>query len=147
MAMPAFRPSTAFPPPTSPPEAAPGAGSRPPTPGGRDPAAGRPDATTRPVPAGSRLRLLPTTGRPSPGVLTGGSPWRMLRLTPRGDRLVDAWDAGVPVGNRPGARRLAGRLVDGGLATVLPEPTPPRDAVDLVDVVVPVRDDPGGLEA
>ncbi|HLH45638.1 MAG TPA: mycofactocin biosynthesis glycosyltransferase MftF [Acidimicrobiales bacterium] len=122
---------------------------RPPTPpAGAAPGPGTPlDATTRPVPAGSRLRLLPTTERPSPGALTGGSPWRMLRLTPRGDRLVDAWDAGVPVGNRAGARRLAGRLVDGGLATLLPEPTPPRDAADLVDVVVPVRDDPEGLEA
>jgi mycofactocin system glycosyltransferase len=75
-------------------------------------------------------------------VLVGGSPWRRLRLTPAGDRLVDAWSVGVAVGDGLAQRRLAGRLVDGGLAVPLPGDEPAGLAVT---VVIPVRDRSRGL--
>ncbi|MHB1930214.1 MAG: hypothetical protein ACYCUG_12480, partial [Acidimicrobiales bacterium] len=94
----------------------------------------------RPVPPGTRLVLAAGTRRPRPGVLTGGSPWRRLTLSAAGDRLVDAWSAGVAVGGAPAEQRLAGHLVDAGLATPLPGNERPA-----VTVVVPVRDRAGGL--
>ena len=49
-------------------------------------------------------------------MLVGGSPVRVLRLTPAGARQVAAWFAGAPVPDRPGARALARRLLDAGIA-------------------------------
>jgi mycofactocin system glycosyltransferase len=78
-------------------------------------------------------------------VLTGGSPWRMLRISARADRLVDAWSVGVPVADRPAPRRFAARLVDAGLAH--PRPGPAGDAATTLTVVIPVHDRPDGLAA
>lgn len=96
------------------------------------------------IPAGTRLVLDPGTRRPRPGVVTGGTPWRVLRLAPAADRLLDAWSVGTPVGGRPAEGRLAARLVDAGLAH--PRPGPPG-AAPPVTVVVPVRDRAAGLVA
>ena len=49
-------------------------------------------------------------------VLIGGSPMRLLRLTEAGSRLVDRLAAGQEVGSGAGARRLARRLLDRGMA-------------------------------
>jgi mycofactocin system glycosyltransferase len=96
-----------------------------------------------PLPAGSRLVLAPGTRRLGPGLVAGGNPWRLLRLTATGDRWLDRWSVGqiVPVGL--GARRLAARLVDAGLAWPRPEP----DAGRSITVVVPCRDRAAGLAA
>jgi len=77
-------------------------------------------------------------------VLVGGSPVRMLRLTPAGRSLVDRLAAGEPVPPSEAARRLTRRLLDAGLA----HPRPPAVAgpADLA-VVVPVHDDADGLAA
>ena len=97
-----------------------------------------------PLPADFRLRFSSDLRRPRPGVLVGGAPLRVLRLSPAGTRLVSAWLAGAPVGPGPGAGRLAARLVEAGLADPEPGPgTAPSPAV----VVIPVRDDPAGLSA
>ncbi|WP_206340261.1 mycofactocin biosynthesis glycosyltransferase MftF [Blastococcus litoris] len=86
-----------------------------------------------PLPRGFAVRLDPRTRRRPGGALLGGSPLRLLRLSPRargllaGDRLV--------VGDATSAT-LAARLLDAGLAH--PE-LPPRAAAD-VTVVVPVKD-------
>lgn len=94
-------------------------------------------ATVVPVPAG--LRLVPDPGliRLDGGrVLLGGTPLRLMRLSPLGARRVDAWRAGEPVGERRGERTLARRLLDAGL--VHPRPTDGPDPTQ-VTIVVPVR--------
>ncbi len=93
------------------------------------------------LPGGTRIAIDPGTSRPRPGILVGGSPWRILRLTPAGDRLVDRWAVGEPVPPAPPALRLAGRLLDSGMAWPRPEP----DLHPPIGVVVPTRDRPDGL--
>jgi mycofactocin glycosyltransferase len=77
------------------------------------------------------------------GVLAGGSPVRVLRLTPAGARQVAAWFSGTPVPSELAARTLARRLLDAGIAH--PDwgdrtgaDGPP--GADDVTVVIPVRD-------
>jgi mycofactocin glycosyltransferase len=76
-------------------------------------------------------------------VLVGGSPVRVLRLTPSGARHVADWWRGAPVSRNPKARTLARRLLDTGIAH------PDRGSLisagrgphpDQVTVVIPVRD-------
>ena len=75
-------------------------------------------------------------------VLVGGSPVRVLRLTPAGARHVAAWWSGTPVSDHPPARVLARRLLDTAIAH------PAEDLGALagswtsrdVTVVIPVRD-------
>ena len=69
------------------------------------------------APAG--LRLAPDSGTrlvAGGSVLVGGSPVRVLRLTPAGARQVASWFAGAPVPSGAGARTLARRLLDAGIA-------------------------------
>ncbi len=98
----------------------------------------------RPLPAGFRLVFDPALRRPHPGVLIGGSPLRVLKLTAAGAGLVGRWAAGEPVGASAGARALAARLVDAGLAHPRPAAAP---SLPGAAVVIPVRDDPDGLAA
>jgi mycofactocin system glycosyltransferase len=102
-----------------------------------------PDAA--PLPEGFRVGLDRGVRRPAEGsVLIGGSPIRVMRLTPEGRRLVDRLTAGDPVPDAPGPQRLVRRLLDGGLA----HPRPPTPAEPpRVAVVIPVRDDATGLAA
>ncbi len=75
-------------------------------------------------------------------VLAGGSPIRVLRLTPAGARHVAGWWSGTPVPDSRKARALARRLLDTGIAHpaenlgALEGSCPPED----VTVVIPVRD-------
>jgi mycofactocin glycosyltransferase len=75
-------------------------------------------------------------------VLVGGSPIRVLRLTPSGARHVAGWWSGTPVPDTPKARALARRLLDTGIAHPvvaggdLESSWVPGD----VTVVIPVRD-------
>jgi hypothetical protein len=87
--------------------------------------------------------LAPGTRRLAPGLVAGGSPWRLLHLTAAGDRWLDRWSAGQVVPDGLGVRRLAARLVDGGLAWTRPEP----DGDVSLTVVVPCRDRAAGLAA
>jgi mycofactocin glycosyltransferase len=92
------------------------------------------------VPAGARL--LPDAGtRLVAGgtVLVGGSPVRVLRLTPAGARQVAAWFAGAPVSPAAGGRSLARRLLDAGIAHPRFSPGEGPGAGD-VTVIIPVRD-------
>jgi len=75
-------------------------------------------------------------------VLAGGSPVRVLRLTPHGARMVSGWWSGRPVPDDPRARALARRLLDSGIAHPVPNPGPAGGSWDPGDVtvVVPVRD-------
>jgi mycofactocin glycosyltransferase len=89
-------------------------------------------------------------------VLAGGSPVRVLRLTPAGARQVASWFTGEPVPSGAGARTLARKLLDAGIlhpdfacagppADVPAGSTSARQALQFpataeVTVVIPVRD-------
>jgi mycofactocin glycosyltransferase len=76
-------------------------------------------------------------------VLVGGSPVRMLRLTPAGAHAVAGWFSGAPVGDGAAARRLARRLLDAGIAHPDWGDRPGAGAspgAGDVTVVIPVRD-------
>ena len=94
---------------------------------------------TAPLPAGFGVRLDPWTMRRDGGVLLGGSPFRIVRLTPAHLSLVESWEAGTPVDASGGA--LARALVAVGLA----QPVPPFSPPAPVSVVVPVKDRPVAL--
>ncbi len=94
--------------------------------------------TTPPLPRGFRIELDRFTKQLSDGALFGGSPARVLRLTPAGQAaLADLRDRPVESG---ASGVLARRLTDAGLA----HPVPPagRSAQEDLDVtvIVPVRD-------
>ena len=96
------------------------------------------------VPAGMRLQADSGARLVAGGaVLVGGSPVRVLRLTPSGARRVAGWFSGAPVGGGATARGLARRLLDAGIAHPdwgeCPELDGSPGAGD-VTVVIPVRD-------
>ncbi len=71
------------------------------------------------TPFGREMRLTPDAGTrlvAGGSVLIGGSPVRVLRLTPAGARQVADWFAGTPVPSGAGARALARKLLDAGIA-------------------------------
>jgi mycofactocin glycosyltransferase len=98
------------------------------------------------LPPGFGLALDPSVRKPRKGVLVGGNPIRVIRLTPAGTALVDSWARGRPVGTAPGPQALARRLLDSGIAHPRPG-SAPHPATNDVTVVMPVRDDPVGLAA
>jgi mycofactocin glycosyltransferase len=92
------------------------------------------------APAGIRLTPDPGTRLVADGsVLVGGSPARVLRLTPGGAHQVAGWLGGTPVPPGTAARTLARRLLDAGIANPRPERTGGPPLAD-VTVVIPVRD-------
>ncbi|HET6190098.1 MAG TPA: mycofactocin biosynthesis glycosyltransferase MftF [Trebonia sp.] len=96
------------------------------------------------APAGLRLRADSGTRLAAGGtVLAGGSPVRVLRLTPAGARAVAGWFSGVPVAGGAAARTLARRLLDAGIAHPDWGAAGGGDGspgVADVTVVIPVRD-------
>jgi GT2 family glycosyltransferase len=99
------------------------------------------------LPGGFRIALDPGARWAGDGtVLVGGSPIRLLRLTAAGRELVDRWASGDEVPGSAAAQGLARRLLAAGL--VHPRP-PARDPVSPGEaaVVIPVRNDAGGLAA
>ncbi|MGI8756016.1 MAG: mycofactocin biosynthesis glycosyltransferase MftF [Acidimicrobiales bacterium] len=77
-------------------------------------------------------------------VLIGGSPLRILRLTPDGASWLDEILTGQQLPSSSAVRLLARRLVDAGMANPVPSPGGPT--LGQVAVVVPVLDDPAGLK-
>ena len=76
-------------------------------------------------------------------MLVGGSPVRVLRLTPAGARQVARWFSGAPVAGGDAPRVLARRLLDAGIAhpdwTAF-SGTGGVPGPGVVTVVIPVRD-------
>jgi mycofactocin system glycosyltransferase len=115
------------------------------------------------VPGGMRLKPDKSARLVAGGtVLAGGSPVRVLRLTPAGARQVASWFAGAPVPAGDGARTLARKLLDAGIAhpdygapaapgdgAAGPAPAPEQlrfPGASDVTVVIPVRDRPAELD-
>ncbi|MGH3438067.1 MAG: mycofactocin biosynthesis glycosyltransferase MftF [Sciscionella sp.] len=87
----------------------------------------------------SELRLRADAGLRRWGrTLVGGSPLRLLRLSPAGARLAEGWFLGEPVADSPAQRTLASRLVRAGIAH--PHYQRAELAPHNVTVVIPVRD-------
>jgi mycofactocin glycosyltransferase len=112
--------------------------------GGPAPIASAPRSTRTPLPGTFHLALDPSTTVLEGGVLMGGSPLRLVRLSARGSGLLADWTEGAPVGEQRRERLLARRLVSAGLC--LPRPTESSYGPDDVTVVIPVRDRPEQLE-
>jgi len=91
------------------------------------------------LPDGFAVRLDPRTHRlDDGGTLLGGSPLRLLRLSPRAQALLETDRLVVRDAT---SAALAARLLDTGTAHPDLEPAPAPD----LTVVVPVRDRPAGL--
>ena len=87
------------------------------------------------IPNGFRLELDRRSRRPAPGLVSGGSPLRLLKLSPAGAGVLDDLLAAPLFGAAAGA--LARRLTDSGIA----HPRPPVGGwTGTLTVVVPVRD-------
>jgi mycofactocin glycosyltransferase len=92
------------------------------------------------APAGIGLRPDPGSRLLAGGtVLVGGSPVRVLRLTPSGAAHVAGWWSGTPVPDGPRARALARRLLDTGIVHPVVPGGGSWGPAD-VTVVIPVRD-------
>lgn len=104
-------------------------------------------ATAAPLPVGWRIEIDGDARRIDGGrVLVGGTPFRLLRLSEAGARLLDRWGAGSPLREGAGERALARRLVEASLAHPVPAGEGAPVASD-VSVVIPVRDDTDRLAA
>lgn len=115
------------------------------TPAGPAPLRSPPSRASSPLPASFRLTKDPSTIALDDGsVLLGGSPLRLLRLSPRARAQVARWQAGEAVGGARGRQLLARRLASGGLFAT--RPGRPTFGPDDVTVVVPVRDRPEQLD-
>ncbi len=88
------------------------------------------------LPAGFRVVLDDGVRQVAPGVWSGGSPARVIRLSPAGHAVWRRLSAGVV--DSPAAAVLARKLTDAGLAH--PQPPPVEPGTADVTVVVPVRD-------
>jgi mycofactocin system glycosyltransferase len=89
-----------------------------------------------PLPQGTRVILDEQAEFIDRDLLSGGSPWRLLRLTGPSRAVAEKWRSGGTVG--AGEERFARTLVQQGL--LHPQFTNSEALVDTVDVVVPVFD-------
>jgi mycofactocin system glycosyltransferase len=90
-----------------------------------------------------RLELDSNVRRGSNGTaLMGGSPFRVVRLSAAGSRLLDDWLAGAAVDSTLETERLRDRLIRAGIVHPLPMGDGPLQSVAFV---VPVYNDAAGL--
>jgi mycofactocin system glycosyltransferase len=96
------------------------------------------------LPAGFLVELDAGTKQLSDGSLFGGSPGRVMRLTPAGAAALEELRT-EPV-RSAAAGQLARRLTDGGLAHPIPPPDTAIADAASVTVIIPVRDRAAMLE-
>lgn len=99
-----------------------------------------PSPTEAPLPIGTRVMLDAHARFLDRNLLSGGSPWRLLRLPGGSHAVAERWQRGGEV--QAGEERFARTLVQQGLLHPLHETS---TDVDDVDVVVPVLDDVDSL--
>lgn len=95
-----------------------------------------------PIPQGTAVRLDDEAKFLDRDLLCGGSPWRLLRLPGGSKSVAQSWAEGGEVG--AGEGRFARTLVQQGLLHPLYASV---DAVDNVDVIIPVHDDVASLRS
>ncbi len=96
------------------------------------------------LPAALRVALAPEVHVLGGGsLLVGGAPLRAVSLTDHGREVVTGWVTPGPVGPGAARQQLAGRLLDAGMLSPLPDASAITDHLTLV---VPVRDRPEQLE-
>ncbi len=96
-----------------------------------------------PAPAPSGLMLVADGSlhrRDEGRLLAGGAPMRAIVLSDAGAAIVDRWIDGMPVGDGDAERRLARRLLAGGLVHPHVEPV---DDLDVTIVIPVLEDEPG----
>lgn len=100
-----------------------------------------PSPAETPVPLGTPVTLDPTARFYGEGLVAGGRPWRLLRLSGASRGVLERWRRGDVV--RSGEERLARALMSAGLLEAAAAP-----ATDLGDVavVIPVLDDAARLD-
>ena len=101
-----------------------------------------PSPLVHPIRAGTRVELDESATFLEDGLLSGGAPWRLVRLPERSRQAVRRWRDGDPVTASEGG--LARRLVQYGLVRPVFEP---HLVVDDVEVIIPVHDDAAPLRA
>lgn len=89
------------------------------------------------IASGCALELDGSTVELGDGVLAGGTPFRMIRLSDHGAALVHDWCRGARLGDDPAERRLATHLVHGGFLN--PSWRREEPVKDDVTIVVPHR--------
>jgi mycofactocin glycosyltransferase len=89
-----------------------------------------------PLPEGTTVRVDAGATFVDRDLVSGGSPWRLLRLRGSSRAIVEGWRAGGPV--RPGEERFARTLVQQGF--IHPQFDSPLSRDDI-DVIVPVYGD------
>ncbi|HEY5093159.1 MAG TPA: mycofactocin biosynthesis glycosyltransferase MftF [Acidimicrobiales bacterium] len=95
-----------------------------------------------PIPQGTAVRLDDEATFLDRDLLCGGSPWRLLRLPGGSKPVAQSWVGGGEV--RAGEGRFARTLVQQGLLHPIYASV---DAVDDVDVIIPVHDDVSSLRS
>lgn len=95
-----------------------------------------------PIEQGTLVRLDAEAKFLDRDLLSGGSPWRLLRLPGGSKSVAERWVHGGRVG--AGEGRFARTLVQQGLLHPI---YPSVDAIDSVDVVIPVHDDVDALRS
>lgn len=103
-----------------------------------------PSPVDAPLPEGVPVVLDETATFVGAELLSGGSPWRLLRLPGASRDLAASWRDGGRVG--PGEGRFARTLVQRGLLRPRFAPEHGVDDMDDVDVIVPAFADPTALE-
>lgn len=102
-----------------------------------------------PLPEGWRLTPSPGLRTKSAGrILIGGAPLKIMRLSARGATISRSWFAGEAVSGERSHQQLARRLLDAGMANPRFESTEghgPDTSAAPITVVIPVKDDPVGL--
>ena len=95
-----------------------------------------------PIPVGQHVRVDDSVEFVGDQVITGGHPWRLLRLNSGAIRALRSWQDGAPV--TPENQRLARSLRQQGILRLVDtEPLPLAD----VTIVIPVFNDLAGLQS
>jgi len=95
-----------------------------------------PSPVDAPIAVGTLVRIDPESKFLDRDYLTGGAPWKLLRLPGGSKSVAESWVNGARI--LPGQERFARTLINQGMLHPIYEP---RVDVDQIDVVIPVYND------